>query len=80
MTTYKPQAEMSAGAEPDADAGGELQRRALRLCGGAEPHADPVPCELHVRQALSQLSLIAGRPDDIGTVMAAETTPGSGRL
>jgi len=76
MTTYKPQAEMSAGAEPDADAGGELERRALRLCVGAEPHADAAPCELHVRQALSQLSLIEGRPDDIATVTDAETTPG----
>ncbi len=60
MTMYKSQPGVSVGAEgtPDVDAGGDLQRRAFRLCVGAEPHADAVPCDLHVRQALSQLSLI----------------------
>ncbi len=80
MTTYKPQSGMSAGAEPDADAGGELQRRARRLCLGAEPHADAVPCDLHVRQALSQLSLVEVRTDHTDTVTGAETTPDPGRL
>ncbi len=80
MTMYKSRAATSVGTEPalGADAAGDLQRRAMHLFVGAEPHADVVPCDLHLRQALSQLSLIE-RPEENTTVMEAETTPGLGR-
>ncbi len=82
MTTYKSQPEMAIGTGPpsDADAGGDLQRRAVRLCVCAEPHADAVPCDLHVRQALSQLSLIERGHDETATSMDVDPTPGPGRL
>jgi len=66
MTSFKTQPQLSDGPVLawEADARVDVDRRAARLCAGAEPHADtsePVPCDQHLRQALSQLSLVRGR-------------------
>ncbi|MDQ6798631.1 MAG: hypothetical protein M3256_07490 [Actinomycetota bacterium] len=65
MTSFKTRPELSDDPELawEADGRADVDRRAARLCAGAEPHADEasVPCAEHVRQALSQLSLAHGR-------------------
>jgi len=68
MTSFKIQPVLSDGPELawEADARVDVDRRAARLCAGAEPHVNTsgsVPCAQHLRLALSQLSLVHGRQE-----------------